>query len=143
MENMASDQFSLRVLTPSRELISALVTEVLLPAHDGEVGVLANHGNFIGVLGTGVLKLVTKGDDYWFMVSAGIFEVRHAQVTVLADQGEAMSDINIDAARAKVAELEPVLSEKSSYDGDFELLKIEFERAKARLEAHRRTELLN
>jgi len=138
-----AEQFSLRVLTPSRELISALVTEVLLPAHDGEVGVLAHHGNFIGVLGTGVLKLVTKGDDYWFMVSSGVFEVREGELTVLADVGEAMNDIDVEAARKKMVELEPTLSGKSEFDPEYDFIKVEFERAKARLEAHRRTQLLN
>ncbi len=56
-------EFEIEVLTRSKTLYKGKATEVVLPAYDGEVGVLADHANFIGLLGTGPLKVVTGGDD--------------------------------------------------------------------------------
>lgn len=136
---MASQEFRLRILTPGRELFDGDVTEAVIPAHDGEAGVLPMHKDMISLLGTGALKLVHDGNDYWYMVSSGIFEVRGGEVTVLAEVGEPAEAVSIDAARGERERLEPLVSQKNSYDEDFPELKIDFERAKARIEVHRRT----
>lgn len=140
---MVSPQFQLRICTPRGELFSGLVTEAILPGLDGEVGVLAGHKNFIGLLGTGVLKLVRDGDDYWFMLSVGVFEMRGGALTVLAEIAEPASEINNQLNAERVKELEGSISSMSSYLDDYAQLKVEYDRASARLEAYRRTHLVN
>ena len=136
---MASKEFMFRILTPGAELFSGMVTDVVIPAHDGEAGVLPLHKDMISLLGTGVLKLVKDGDDYWFVVSSGIFEVRGGEVTVLAEMGEPADVVDIEAAKAEEKRLEPMFAEKNSFAEDFEEFKVAYERAKARIEIHRRT----
>lgn len=139
---MASE-FALSIYTTGKKLLEATVSEVVVPAFDGECGILAEHENFIGLLGTGLLKMVRDGDDYWFMVSSGVFEVSDGTVTVLAEVGEDAKSIRINDSKARLLEVESLLSKKTPLDADFESLKKELDREKARLEAHRRTELLN
>ena len=138
---MAQTEFQLKVLTPALELVATQVSEVILPAHDGEVGILAAHGNFVGILGTGVLKYVSKGDDYWLMVSDGVFEVRNGELTVLADVGENAKGVNVDAAKQKELELEKVVFEKIAMYPDSGYNRSESARARPLIGARRRTEL--
>ena len=136
-------EFNLEILTPGKPLLKTTVSEVVLPAFDGEMGVLPGHEDFIGILGTGALKLVKDGDDYWFMVSSGVFEIKKGNLVLLAEFGEDGKNINDKLALIKVKELEPLISNKSLFSDDFAHIKSELDRAKARLEVHRRTELVN
>lgn len=137
-------RFSFEILTPSRKVYGADVTEVLLPAHDGEAGILPDHGDFVGVLGTGALKIVENGDDYWYMVSSGIYEVKDGAVTVFADIAESAREVDVDASSAQVKELEKKFSDTAQFSPDeYPAQKLAYDRAKARLEVHRRTDLVN
>ena len=137
-------EFRVKVLTPGRELFRGEATEVLLPAYDGEVGVLSGHGDFIGLLGTGPLKVVTNGNDFWFMLSGGAYRVADGELAILAEQGEAPADSDLAAASADAKELERKLSDLKLFSTDnFTVWKRQLDQAKARVEIHRRTEVVN
>lgn len=136
-------EFKLKIYSPGSKLLEAQVTEVILPAFDGECGILAKHQDFVGLLGTGPLKLVRDGNDYWFMISSGVFEVKAGNVTVLTEFGESPDTINIEQARIKIEEAEAALAKKSSFEDDHSRVLTEYQRAKARIEVHRRTDLVN
>ena len=133
--------FTLEILTPGRSLFKGSVSEVVLPGFDGEDGILGGHENLVGALETGVLKFVHNGNDYWFMVSSGVFEVHEGDVSVLADVAEEATDVDLDASKASLDELEQKVSTLSSYSNEYKRAKVEYDRAKARLEVHRRTQL--
>lgn len=139
----AANEFKLNIFTPGKELYRGTVSEVLLTAHDGETGILPAHEDFIGLLGTGVLKFVDGGNDYWFMISSGVYEVKAGEVTILAEAGETADSVDANAAKEDVKRLEPKFLEKSSFEDDFDALRKDYERAKARIEVHRRTHLVN
>lgn len=134
---------NVNIVTPGRELFSGSVSELLLPAHDGEAGVLPAHEPFVGLLGTGVLKVVQNSKDYWFVVSSGIYEVNNEKVTVLAEVGESSDEVDVESAKEQVSELEPKVAKSSSYDSEHQELKNSYDRAKARVEVYRRTNLVN
>ena len=138
-----ANEFQARILTPRAELFSAQVTEALIPGFDGECGVLAEHEDFVGLLGTGVLKVVSAGDDFWFMVSSGVFELASGTLTVLTEVAESAKDIDIEFAKKRATELEPALTNLNSYNEKSHSERIEYDRARARLEAYRRTHLVN
>lgn len=136
--------FTFEILTPAKKVCREEVSEVLLPAYDGETGVLPKHGDFVGVLGTGVLKLVRDGDDYWYLVSSGIYQVKDGAVTVFADIAESASEISPEAVEAEIAELTDLLNDPQKFDpqqadNQRKLLKL----AQARLEVYRRTSVYN
>lgn len=137
---MAQD-FLVEVFTPDRVLISDQVSEVVLPGFDGKCGVLPGHEDFIGLLGTGPLKIVKGGNDYWFMLSSGVFEVMGGKLTILADLGEEASEIKAEATKKRLSELESAITQKSQFATDFSSFNLEYQRTKARLEVSRRTEL--
>ncbi len=139
-----NQEFTLEVLTPAKPLLKAQVSEVVLPAYDGEVGVLAEHEDFIGLLGTGALKLVRGGDDYWFMVSSGLYEVSAGKLTVFAEIAEDAKEIDAGAASKRIQELEAQLNDPQKFNPEhFNSQKLEHEQNAARVEVHRRTNVMN
>jgi ATP synthase F1 epsilon subunit len=137
--------FDVQILTPAKSLFSGQATEVVLPSYDGEVGVLADHADFIGLLGTGALKIVSAGDDYWFMLSSGVYEVRAGQLRILAETGESpQPGQDTEALNQRLKELEARMGDQKTFDPEeYTALKKEQDQVRARLEIYRRTALVN
>ena len=138
-----ANNFECEIILPGRELVVTEVTEVVLPAHDGEVGVLASHGDFVGVLGIGALKYVSEGKDYWVLVGPGVFEVQSGRLTVLTELAEEADEIDFAAAQAQLKDLEKAFTQTSRHDSAYEHTFRDYALAKARLEVHRRTSVVH
>lgn len=73
---------------------------VVLPASEGEMGVLPGHAALLTTLGFGEL-LIRKGDaEERFAIYGGVVDVRPDKVIILADLAESAFDIDIEKARA-------------------------------------------
>ena len=138
-----AETFPCEVLLPGRQLFAADVSEVVLPAHDGERGILASHGDFVGLLGTGAMKVVAKGNDYWIAVCSGVFYIRGGKLTVLPFEAVQAQDVNAESAREQLAQLEPKFAGASRFAPDFSKLEGEVLKNKALLEVARRTEAVH
>lgn len=137
-----STEFDIEILTPSKKLFASHGQEVVLPAYDGEVGVLPGHADFVGKLGTGALKVVVKGDDFWFAVSGGVWQVNNGKLAVFAVLGEDARHVDADGAKEKIAQLEKAEAAAKSPE-EQKSLAAEIQRQKALLEVHRRTSVVN
>lgn len=134
----------LEILTPVRRLFDGPVSEVILPAYDGEVGILPGHEDFIGALGTGPLKIIRDGDDYWFLVSEGFYRVQKDRLVILAEEGEPAQGIDLEAQQAKLKQLDAELADHAHFAPErYESWKREYDQVRGRLEIHRRTEVIN
>ena len=97
------------VLTAEGELLSTEAEMVVIPAADGEIGILDRHVPLLAVLKPGPLRVVNGADEDVFYVSGGFVDVGRDEqdktiVTVLADSGEHAADI--DEAQAEEARRE-------------------------------------
>jgi F-type H+-transporting ATPase subunit epsilon len=127
------------ILTPDRRLFDGPVSEVILPAHDGQCGILPGHGDFVGLLGTGVLRAVRDANPEFFMISGGLYSVNEGQLTVFAELAESVADINLEQARARVAEIEQTFADHAHYNpADYDTLKSDYEKNRARVNACQR-----
>jgi F-type H+-transporting ATPase subunit epsilon len=133
------DKFSFELLSPTKRVLSVMASEVVLPAYDGEVGVLPEHADFVGLLGSGPLKYVKEGNDHWILVSIGTYQVKDGKLTVAAETVEEPKDIDLEAAKNDVVELEKSLLSVSPEKIDD--IQTQLQKAKGRLEVHRRTQL--
>lgn len=140
-----SREFEVQILTPAATLFKGEATEVVLPSYDGEVGVLAGHSDFVGILGTGPLKLVTNGDDYWFVLSSGAYRVESGKLTILAEFGERpQKGVDIEELSARLRELDVQLADIKNFSAEeFPKIKEQADQLRARIEVHRRTEVVN
>jgi F-type H+-transporting ATPase subunit epsilon len=93
------------VMTAEGPLYQGDAEFVVLPAAEGELGVLPRHSPLVAVLKAGALRTTTAGEEDYFVVSGGFVDIAHraeeTAVTVLADAGERAHDI--DEARAEEA----------------------------------------
>lgn len=140
---MAKD-FFVEVLSSNKSLYQGKSSEVVLPAYDGEVGVLADHGDFIGLLGTGALKIVTSGNDYWFMLSKGVYHIENGKLIILAEQGDASAAVDISLVNSRIPELEEKLKDLNIFTTpEYKILKLEYDQLKAKQEVYKRTNVVN
>jgi F-type H+-transporting ATPase subunit epsilon len=102
--------FPVSVLTAEGRLHSSEAEFVVVPAADGELGILDRHEPLLALLKAGPLRISKDGvggsDEEILFVSGGFVDVGRDEddktvVTVLADSGERAHDI--DEARAEEA----------------------------------------
>jgi F-type H+-transporting ATPase subunit epsilon len=76
----------LEIVSPEKLLLSKPVDMVVIPAEEGEMGVLPMHAPMIVTLREGTIRLYTNGQvTEQLAVSGGFAEVTNTRVTVLAD----------------------------------------------------------
>ncbi len=76
----------LEIVSPEKLLLSRPVDMVVIPAAEGEMGVLPQHAPMIVLLREGVIRLYEGGRvTESLQVSGGFAEVTPTRVTVLAD----------------------------------------------------------
>jgi F-type H+-transporting ATPase subunit epsilon len=99
-----ASEFPVSVLTAEGELLSTEAELVVATAASGEIGILDRHVPLLALLKPGSLRVVRGGHEDVFFISVGFLDVGRDQqnntvVTVLADTGEHVADI--DEARAE------------------------------------------
>ena len=87
------------ILTPERRVLQAQADSVVVPAADGELGILANHTPLVAQLQPGQIRMRTGADVQLFAVSGGFVEVQNNHVVVMAETAEMAHEIDIERAR--------------------------------------------
>jgi F-type H+-transporting ATPase subunit epsilon len=97
--------FQLELVSPEKLLLSRQVEMVVIPAAEGEMGVLPGHAPMIVALRGGVIRVVEGGKDAErLFVAGGFAEVTPERVTVLADEATPVEELSKAEAERRVAE---------------------------------------
>ena len=130
------------VVTPERELWAGGAETVIARGIDGEVGILTGHAPLMVQLAVGPLRIQSENEgEIVAVVDGGFLHVTSAgveqgeagtRVDVLASNAELTRDIDVEAARARVAELEQQLQDRDTQLGEADLEEIQAELQKAR-----------
>ncbi len=91
----------LELATPTRQLVSEEVDEVVAPGSEGYFGVLPGHAAFLATLGSGEVVYRRGRDEVHLAVHGGFAEVTPERVIILAETAERPDEI--DRARAERA----------------------------------------
>ena len=96
---------ALEIVSPTRLLLSRPVDMVVIPAAEGEMGVLAGHAPMIVLLRGGTIAIYEGSSvtDRLF-VSGGFAEVTPERCTVLADEAVPVADVSRAEADRRLAE---------------------------------------
>ena len=79
-----SDEFKVEIVNPDKSFLSKEdVTEVIVPAFEGEMGILKDHISIISFLKPGILTIHAKSGEHKFYVEDGIFEFKNNNLSVL------------------------------------------------------------
>lgn len=89
---MAEERLSVAVISPERTIYEGEADAVVVPAWDGEVGILRGHAPMVVLLGEGDLRVRHDDREERFFVSGGFLQVVEDTVTVLSERTEAETD---------------------------------------------------
>ena len=80
-----SEEFKLEIISPEKLFLSKEnVTEVVLPAYEGEMGILKDHISIISFLKPGIIKIYSKSnEEEKYYVEDGIIEFKDNSLSIL------------------------------------------------------------
>lgn len=96
------NKVELVVITPERQVVADQGDVVVIPAHDGELGVLPRRAPLMCELGIGALYYRKSGKPQRVFVDGGFAQVLDNRVTVLS--GNALKQEEVTAAVVSKAE---------------------------------------
>jgi len=79
-----SEEFKVEIVNPEKSFLSKEgVTEVIVPAFEGEMGILKDHISIISFLKPGIITIQTKSGEEKFYVEDGIVEFKNNNLSIL------------------------------------------------------------
>jgi F-type H+-transporting ATPase subunit epsilon len=131
------NKINLTIVTRERKIVDAQVDEVILPARDGEIGVLPGHTPLLALLRIGPLRYRTGSRVERLVISWGFAEVLADRVIVLAERGVLPNEVDrAEAERERIA-AEKEIADLSSNDPEFERVEARLEESIAMINIHR------
>jgi len=97
----------LEIVSPEKLLLSRAVEMVVIPASEGDIGVLPNHSPMIVLLRGGTISIYEGGKvtDRLY-VSGGFAEITPERCTVLADEAVPTSELSRGEGERRLGEAE-------------------------------------
>ena len=90
-----SEEFKSEIVNPEKSfLIKEDVIEVVVPAFEGEMGILKDHISIISFLKPGIVKVVSKSGEEKYYIEDGIVEFKDNNLSILTSS--IFSTSNID-----------------------------------------------
>ena len=119
-----SEEFKIEIVNPEKSFLSKDdVTEVIVPAFEGEMGILKDHIPIISFLKPGIITIFSKSGEDKFYVEDGIIEFKNNDLSVLTSSIFNLKEIEKSKIKdlIKTAEEEsnkPEISDQSKYLAD-------------------------
>jgi F-type H+-transporting ATPase subunit epsilon/F-type H+-transporting ATPase subunit delta len=116
-----SEEFKIEIVNPEKSfLVKEDVSEVVVPAFEGEMGILKDHISIISFLKPGIIKILSKSGDENYYVEDGIVEFKNNNLSILTSSIFNLTDLDKSKQQdlLKLAEEEankPDISDQSKY----------------------------
>ena len=118
------EEFKLEIVNPEKSfLVKEDATEVVVPAFEGEMGILKDHISIISFLKPGIVKIYSKSGEEKFYVEDGIVEFKNNNLSILTSSIFNLNDLDKSKQQdlLKQAEEEvrkPEINDQSKYLAD-------------------------
>ena len=90
-----SEEFKIEIINPEKSFLSKEnVTEVVVPAFEGEMGILKDHISIISFLKPGIIKVYSKSEKNKYFVEDGIVEFKDNNLSILTSSIYKVSDLD-------------------------------------------------
>ena len=90
-----SEEFKIEIVNPEKSfLVKDDVSEVVVPAFEGEMGILKDHISIISFLKPGIIKVSSKSGDENYYVEDGILEFKNNNLSILTSKIFNIADLN-------------------------------------------------
>ena len=116
-----SEEFKIEIVNPEKSfLVKEDVSEVVVPAFEGEMGILKDHISIISFLKPGIIKILSKSGDENYYVEDGIVEFKNNNLSILTSSIFNITDLDKSKQQdlLKLAEEEagkPDITDQSKY----------------------------
>ena len=116
-----SEEFKVEIVNPEKSfLIKEDVSEVVVHAFEGEMGILKDHISIISFLKPGIIKILSKSGDENYYVEDGIVEFKNNNLSILTSSIFNLTDLDKSKQQdlLKLAEEEasnPEINDQSKY----------------------------
>ncbi len=116
-----SEKFKIEIVNPEKSfLVKEDVSEVVIPAFEGEMGILKDHISIISFLKPGIIKILSESGDENYYVEDGIVEFKNNNLSILTSSIFNLTDLDKSKQQdlLKLAEEEagkPDISDQSKY----------------------------
>ena len=126
-----SEEFKVEIVNPERSfLVKEDVSEVVVPAFEGEMGILKDHISIISFLKPGIIKILSKSGDENFYAEDGIVEFKNNNLSILTSSIFNLNDFDKTKQQELLKQAEeeankPEINDQSKYlvDQKIEALK--------------------
>ena len=126
-----SEEFKVEIVNPEKSfLVKEDVSEVIVPAFEGEMGILKDHISIISFLKPGIIKILSKSGDENYYVEDGIVEFKNNNLSILTSSIFNLTDLDKSKqqdllGRAEKEASKAELNDQSKYliDQKIEVLK--------------------
>jgi F-type H+-transporting ATPase subunit epsilon len=111
-----SEDFKVEIVNPEKSfLVKDDVSEVVVPAFEGEMGILKDHISIISFLKPGIIRILSNSGNEKYYVEDGIVEFKNNNLSILTSLIFNISDIDKSKQKdlLKLAEEEAIKSEIS------------------------------
>jgi F-type H+-transporting ATPase subunit epsilon/F-type H+-transporting ATPase subunit delta len=79
-----SEEFKIEIVNPEKSfLVKDDVSEVVVPAYEGEMGILKDHISIISFLKPGIIKILSKSGNESYYIEDGIVEFKNNNLSIL------------------------------------------------------------
>ncbi|MFK7788342.1 MAG: F0F1 ATP synthase subunit epsilon [Phycisphaeraceae bacterium] len=74
------------LITPEQEVFEKEASYIDLPAHDGQMGFMANRAPLLVKLGEGLLTVTCSGEEIKVQISGGFAQMKGNKLAILTDK---------------------------------------------------------
>ena len=112
-----SDSFNLEIVNPEKLFLSLdNVSEVVVPAFEGDMGILKDHISIISFLKPGIVKVFTGNEVKELYVEDGIIEFSENSLSILTSRIIDIKDIKKDDLSSMINEANEALKDENLDD---------------------------
>ena len=112
-----NEEFKLEIVNPERSFLSKEdITEVVVPAYEGEMGILKDHISIISFLKPGIIKINSKSGDENFYVEDGVLEFKDNLLSILTSSIFNLKNLEKNLIEKLLKDSEKILQDESIDD---------------------------
>ena len=112
-----SEGFNIEIINPEKSFLNKEnVSEVVVPAFEGEIGILKDHISIISFLKPGIIKVYAGSEEEKFYVEDGIVEFKDNSLSILTSTIFNLNDIDKNQISISISEAEKELEQNKDDD---------------------------
>ena len=125
-----SEKFIIEIISPDKKILESDAKEVIIPAYEGEMGILKDHISLITFLRPGLIRILNNNETAFF-VEEGTVEFNDNNLLILTTTARKLSEINKNSLDSLIEDAEKKIKNNSVSDKEKYLLNYKIETLKS------------